>query len=336
MLRYTVRRLGQLVIVVAVLSILLFAWLRSLPGGPVSALLGNRATPESRAALIQQLGLDQPLYVQYWKFLQRAVSGNFGVSTGVQPGTPALEVFLQRMPATLELSALALLLAVAAGIPLGYFAARRRGSWLDNVSITWSLVGVAVPVFFLAFLLKYVFALELGALPVSGRHEAGINATEVTGFYILDGLLTREWDAAWDAFLHLILPAIALSTIPFSVIFRITRAAVLDVTEEDYVRTAHSKGLTERVIRARHILRNALLPVVTIIGLQTGALLSGAVLTEQVFNLPGLGQALSLGFQRQDFAVLQVVIIASAMVYVLVNLIVDLAYAAIDPRLRTR
>lgn len=336
MLRYTVRRLGQLVIVVAVLSVLLFAWLRALPGGPVAALLGERSTPESRAALEERLGLDQPIIVQFWKFLQRAVTGDFGVSTGVQRGTPALEVFMQRMPATLELSVLALLLAVVVGVPLGYFAARRRGSWLDNVSITWSLVGVAVPVFFLAFLLKYTFAIELDMLPASGRQEVGINATHVTGFYILDGILTGEWDAAWDAFVHLLLPAIALSTIPFAMIFRITRAAVLDVADEDYVRTARSKGLTAMVIRGRHILRNALLPVVTTIGLQTGALLSGAVLTEQVFNIAGLGQALSLGFRRQDFAVLQVVIIAAAMVYVLVNLIVDLAYAAIDPRLRTR
>ncbi|SDK30220.1 peptide/nickel transport system permease protein [Actinopolyspora mzabensis] len=336
MLRYTVRRLGQLLIVTVVLSVLLFGWLRALPGGPVSALLGERATEESRARLVQQLGLDQPLYVQYWKFVQRAITGDFGVSTGVQPGTPAMEVFLQRMPATLELSVLALLLAVAVGIPLGYFAARRQGGWLDNLSITWSLIGVAVPVFFLAFLLKYVFAIEFGVLPASGRQAAGIDATHATGFFVLDGVLTTEWDAAWNALIHLLLPAIALSTIPFAVIFRLTRASVLDVVEEDYVRTARSKGLGAMVVRGRHILRNAMLPVVTTIGLQTGALLSGAVLTEQVFNIPGIGQALSLGFQRQDYAVLQVVILATAMVYVLVNLLVDLAYAAIDPRLRTR
>ncbi|SFT89984.1 peptide/nickel transport system permease protein [Actinopolyspora lacussalsi subsp. righensis] len=336
MLRYTVRRLGQLLIVTVVLSVLLFGWLRALPGGPVSALLGERATEESRARLVEQLGLDQPLYVQYWKFVQRAITGDFGVSTGVQPGTPAMEVFLQRMPATLELSVLALLLAVAVGIPLGYFAARRQGGWLDNLSITWSLIGVAVPVFFLAFLLKYVFAIEFGVLPASGRQAAGIDATHATGFFVLDGLLTTEWDAAWNALVHLLLPAIALSTIPFAVIFRLTRASVLDVVEEDYVRTARSKGLGAMVVRGRHILRNAMLPVVTTIGLQTGALLSGAVLTEQVFNIPGIGQALSLGFQRQDYAVLQVVILATAMVYVLVNLLVDLAYAAIDPRLRTR
>ncbi|GAA4611606.1 ABC transporter permease subunit [Saccharopolyspora hordei] len=336
MLRYTVRRLAQMVLVVFVLSLLLFAWLRSLPGGPVSALLGDRATPEARAQLEADLGLDQPIFVQYWRFLERAVTGDFGVSTGVQRGTPALEVFLTRFPATLELSVLALLLAVAVGIPLGYLAARKRGSWLDNLSITWSLVGVAVPVFFLAFLLKFVFAVQLGVLPASGRQDAGLDATRITGFYILDGLMTREWDAAWNSFVHLVLPAIALSTIPFAVIFRITRAAVLDVMDEDYVRTARAKGLTSMVIRRRHILHNAMLPVVTTIGLQTGALLAGAVLTERVFNIAGIGQAVALGFERKDFPVLQVVILASAMVYVLVNLLVDLSYALIDPRLRTR
>ncbi|QGK68345.1 ABC transporter permease subunit [Allosaccharopolyspora coralli] len=336
MLRYTVRRLAQMVLVVFALSILLFAWLRSLPGGPVSALLGDRATPESRAALEAQLGLDRPILVQYWSFVSRAVTGDFGTSTGVQRGTPALEVFLQRFPATLELSIMALLLAVAFAIPVGYLAARRRGGWLDNVSIVWSLVGVAVPVFFLAFLLKYVFAVELGWLPASGRQDTGIDATRVTGFFMLDGVLTREWDAAWNAFVHLLLPAVALSTIPFAVIFRITRAAVLDVMDEDYVRTARAKGLTGMVIRRRHVLHNAMLPVVTTIGLQTGALLAGAILTERVFNISGIGQAVALGFERKDFPVLQVVIVSAAMVYVLVNLVVDLSYALIDPRLRTR
>ena len=336
MLRYTIRRLAQLVLVAFVLSVLLFGWLRLLPGGPVSALLGDRATPESRAALEAQLGLDQPIWSQYGKFLLRALSGDFGTSTGVERGSPAVQVFLTRFPATIELSLLALLLAVAVGIPLGYLAARRRGGWWDNLSITWSLVGVAVPVFFLAFLLKFVFAVQLGWLPASGRQDVGLDATRVTGFYVLDGLLTREWDAAWNALVHLALPAVALSTIPFAVIFRITRAAVLDVLDEDYVRTAQAKGLTRMVVRRRHVLHNAMLPVVTTIGLQTGALLAGAVLTERVFNIAGIGQAVALGFQRKDYPVLQVVILAAAMVYVLVNLIVDLSYALIDPRLRTR
>ncbi|HEX2131936.1 MAG TPA: ABC transporter permease [Actinophytocola sp.] len=336
MLRYTIRRLLQLLIVVGVLSLLLFAWLRSLPGGPVSALLGERATPETRAQLTEELGLNDPIFVQYLKFVGRALSGDFGVSTGVQPGDPAIEVFLQRLPATLELSILAIIIAIAIGIPLGYVAARRRGGVLDNMSVISSLIGVAVPIFFLAFLLKQVLAVDLGWFPTAGRQEGGIDATRVTGFFVLDGILTQEWDAAWDAFVHLILPAIALATIPFSVVFRITRASVLDVVDEDYVRTAESKGLTTPVIRRRHVLRNAMLPVVTTIGLQTGALLAGAVLTETVFAFPGIGQALAIGFTRRDYPVLLLLILCSAGVFVLINLLVDLSYALIDPRIRTR
>ena len=336
MLRFIVRRLLQMVGVVLVLSLPLFLWLRSLPGGPVSAILGERATPESRARLSKALGLDEPLYVQYWRFLQRAASGDFGPSTGVQPGTDALTIFLQRLPATIELSLFAIVVAIVLGIPLGYFAARRQGSFLDSTAVIASLVGVAVPVFFLAFLLKYWFAIELHWLPVSGRQTGGIDATRVTGFFVLDGILTQEWDAAWDAFKHLILPGLALASIPFAVIFRITRGSVLDVVDEDYVRTAESKGLLARTIRGRHILRNAMLPVVTTVGLQVGALLAGAVLTERVFSFGGIGEALAISFERRDYAVLQVLILAAAAIYVLVNLLVDIAYAVIDPRVRTR
>jgi len=336
MIRFIVRRLVQMVGVVLVLSMLLFFWLRSLPGGPVSALLGERATASRRAALEAALGLDQPIWVQYLKFLQRAARGDFGVSTQVLPGTDSLEIFWMRLPATLELSFFALLLATSLGIPLGYFAARRRGSVLDNTSIVMSLVGVAVPVFFTAFMLKYFFAVEWNLLPVSGRQDPGLDATRITGFFVLDGILTREWDAAWDALLHLVLPSLALATIPFAVIFRITRASVLDVLDEDYVRTAEAKGLSSRVIRGRHVLRNAMLPVVTTIGLQVGALLAGAVLTERVFSFGGIGEALALAFERKDYAVLQVLIIAAAMIYVVVNLLVDISYALIDPRVRTR
>ncbi|MGM1062440.1 ABC transporter permease [Saccharothrix sp. Mg75] len=334
MLRYTIRRLIQLVGVVLVLSLLLFAWLRALPGGPVSALLGERATPESREALTKQLGLDQPILVQYFKFLGRALSGDFGVSTGVQPGDSALDIFIQRFPATIELSFFAIVIAIAVGVPLGYMAAKRRGGWFDNFSVAGSLLGVAVPVFFLAYVLKDVLSSALG-LPTEGRQDA-INATRVTGFFVLDGVITQEWDAALNALEHLILPAVALATIPFAVVFRITRAAVLDVLDEDFVRTAESKGLTSPVIRRRHVLRNAMLPVVTTIGLQTGALLAGAVLTEKVFSFAGVGQALAIGFERRDYPVLLLLIIMATVVYVVVNLLVDLSYALIDPRIRTR
>jgi peptide/nickel transport system permease protein len=334
-LRFTVRRILQLALVILVLSVLVFAWLRALPGGPVSALLGNRGTAESRARLREALGLDEPIFVQYFNFLGRAVSGDFGNSTAVSPGKPALELFLERFPATIELSLAAILIALVTAIPLGYMAARRRGGWLDNTGIVTSMIGISIPIFFLAFLLKYVLSIKLGWLPTGGRQEAGIDATRVTGFFVLDGILTREWDAALDALQHLLLPALALASIPFAVIFRITRASVLDVMDEDYVRTARSKGLTTRIVRDRHILHNAMLPVVTTIGLQIGALLSGAVLTETVFAWQGVGQALAIGFERKDFAVLQVVIIAAAIAYVLVNLVVDLSYAVIDPRIRT-
>lgn len=336
MVKFILRRFAQMIGVLLVLSMLLFAWLHMLPGGPVSALLGDRATPESRAALEKSLGLDQPLPVQYLKFMERAAHGSFGPSTGVLPGTDALDILLRRLPATIELSSGAILLAVLLGIPAGYVAARHRGRLLDNLGVVWSLIGTAVPVFFLAFLLKWLFAIHWNILPVSGRQDAGINATRVTGFFVLDGLITQEFDAAWDALKHLILPALALSTIPFAVIFRITRASVLDVLDEDYVRTAEAKGLTSKVITRRHVLRNAMLPVVTTVGLQVGSLLAGAVLTETVFNFGGIGDALATAFRTRDYAVLQVLILAAAAVYVLINLLVDIAYAVIDPRVRTR
>ncbi|USQ77094.1 ABC transporter permease [Ornithinimicrobium cryptoxanthini] len=336
MLRFIVRRSLQAVLALFVLSILLFAWLRSLPGGVISALLGERATPESTAALRAQLGLDDPLPVQYWKFLERALQGDFGISNGVYRGEPAWDVFIQRLPATIELSFFAMLIALTLAIPLGYIAARRKGGFLDTGSVIFSLVGVAVPVFFLAYVFKYVFAVQLGWLPPSGRSSVGINATHITNMYVLDGILTREWDAALDALKHLVLPAFALASIPFAIVFRITRAAVIDVLEEDYVRTARAKGLTPRTIRVRHIMRNALIPVVTIIGLQIGALLAGAILTEKVFAFQGIGQALAIGFERRDYPVLQVLIMMAALIYILVNLLVDIAYAVIDPRVRTK
>lgn len=336
MVRFIVRRMLQMALVLVVLSMVLFAWLRALPGGTVSAILGERATPSRRAALEAALGLDEPIPVQYWRFLQRAVQGEFGASTGVLPGEDAFDVFLVRLPATIELSFFAIILAVALAIPLGYFAARRQGSLLDSGAVVFSLIGVAVPVFFTAFLLKYFVAVEWNLLPVSGRQDPSIDATRVTGLLVLDGLLTREWDAAWDAAKHLVLPVLALATIPFAIIFRITRASVLDTMDADFVRTAEAKGLEAKVIRGRHVLRNAMLPVVTVIGLSFGGLLAGAILTETVYSFPGIGDAVVQGYRKKDYAVLQVLILASAAIFVIINLLVDIAYAIIDPRIRTR
>jgi peptide/nickel transport system permease protein len=333
-LRFIVRRLVQLVPILLGLSVLLFAWLRALPGGPAQAALGERATPEDIARYNELFGLDEPIFVQYLRFLGRAVQLDFGNSA--RTGRPVTQEFFERMPGTIELTLFAMIFAIGVGIPLGYLAARRHGSWLDSASVIGSLLGVAIPVFFLAYLLRLAFAVELGWLPGSGRQDVRIDATRITNFYVLDGLLTREWDAALDAVTHLILPGIALGTIPLAIIVRITRASVLDVVNEDYVRTANAKGLAVSTVRRRHIIKNALLPVSTTIGLQTGLLLSGAVLTETVFAFGGVGSALYDALFARDFAVLQGFILLLAIVYVLVNLLVDVSYGLLDPRVRVR
>ncbi len=334
MLRFIVRRLLWLFPTLLVLSFMLFAWLRSLPGGPASALLGPNITPGKLAALNKTLGLDQPIHVQYGRFLGRILTGDFGASLASK--RPVSAELADAFPATIELSVAALLFAIGLGIPLGYVAARRRGGFFDNSTIIGTLVGVSVPVFFLGFMGQKLFASELGWLPVSSRVTAGLDHTRITGFLTVDAILTREWDVLADSLWHLLLPAIVLGTIPLAVIVRITRAAVLDVVNEDYVRTAEAKGLHARTVRGRHILRNALLPVSTTIGLQTGLLLSGAVLTERVFNWGGLGSLLAEGITRRDYPRLQALILTIAVVYVLVNLLVDVSYAIIDPRVRVR
>jgi peptide/nickel transport system permease protein len=331
-LRFVLRRLLQVIPTLLLLSLLVFAWLRALPGGPATAFLGDRATPEKIAELNRVLGLDQPILVQYGRFLGRILSGDFGTSTITSQ--PVLSEIGRALPATIELSVAALLIAVVLGIPLGYLAASRRGGPVDVGTVIGTLVGVAVPVFFLGYLLKAVFAVELGWFPPSGRQAVDIEATHVTGLAVLDGLLTREWDASWDALQHLVLPAIALGTIPLAVIVRITRASVLDVLDSDFVRTANSKGLAPGTVRGRHVLRNALLPVSTTIGLQVGLLLAGAVLTEKVFVWGGIGTLLADAITLKDYPRLQALLLLGALVYVLVNLLVDLSYAIIDPRVR--
>lgn len=334
MFRFIVRRLLQLVPTLFGLSVLLFVWIHNLPGGPAAALLGERATPERIAQFHRMLGLDQPMHVQYARFMRQLLKLDFGNS--IQTGRPVTHEFLERFPATIELTAVAMLIAIGVGIPLGFLAARRHGRWLDTASVAGSLLGICIPVFFLAYLLKYVFALQLHLLPTQGRLTAGMQRTDITGFYVLDGIMTREWDVVGDALMHLILPGLALSSIPLAIIVRMTRASVLEVLGEDYVRTAEAKGLTEQVVRRRHILRNALLPVVTTIGLLTGGLLSGAVLTESVFALNGVGSFVKDSIFYSDYPGLMGFVLIFAMTYVLVNLAVDISYTFIDPRVRVR
>lgn len=298
------------------------------------ALLGEKGTPEKMKALEHSLGLDRPLYEQYFSFVWRAVHLNFGHS--LQTKHTVLSEMGRRFPATIELALVALVFAVGIGIPLGYLAARHYGTWLDSMSVVGSLIGITIPVFFLAYLLKYVFAVKLGWLPTTGRLDVRINLAHPTNFYVLDGIIAGNWSATWDAIKHLILPGIALGTIPLAIITRITRAAVLDVVNEDYVRTAEAKGLLKRTITQRHVLRNALLPVTTVVGLQLGLLLSGAVLTETVFAISGVGKFVADAALVRDYPTIQGFVLVIAVSYVVVNLVVDLCYGLIDPRVRVK
>jgi peptide/nickel transport system permease protein len=331
-LRYVVRRLLLLVPILLGLSILIIHWIRALPGSPAESLLGERATPQSIAQIRHQYGLDKPIYEQYWAYVKQTASGDLGYSISSR----RLVTFelRQRFPATVELAVSAMMFAILFGIPLGFIAAKKYGSMIDHGSLVISLIGVSTPIFFLALVLKYVFAVRLGWLPSVGRQDVLIDTPHPTNFYILDAIIARDWHALWDTIAHLILPAIALGSIPLAIIARITRASVLDVQNEDYVRTARAKGLAPWAVDHRHILRNALLPVSTIIGLQAGLLLAGAVLTETVFARPGIGSWLAEAIFNRDYPVLQGGILFTAIVFVLVNLIVDVSYAVINPRIR--
>jgi len=332
MLRFVVRRLLLTIPILLGVSVLIFVWVRALPGTPADALLGERATPADVVEFNQRYGLNRPLYVQYWAYLKTTASGELG--TSVTSHRPVTTEIKERFPATVELAVAAMVFALAFGLPLGFFAAKKYRSPVDHGSLFLSLIGISIPVFFLAIILKYVFAVRLGWLPTVGRQDVLVNAEHPTNFYVLDGIVTGNWVAAWDATQHLILPAIALGSIPLAIISRVTRASVLDVQSEDYVRTAHAKGVPPSQVDRRHVFRNALLPVSTIIGLSFGILLSGAVLTETVFAIPGMGSWMKEAIFNHDYPVLQSGIMFLALVFIIVNLLVDITYAFIDPRIR--
>ncbi len=333
MLRFVVRRLLLLVPILIGLSVLVFLFIRALPGSPAESLLGERATPETIAQVREQYGLDEPLYVQYWKYVEATiVERDLGVS--IASRRDVWEEIKERFPATVELALAAMLFSVGLGIPLGFLAAKRYGGLFDHASLFTSLIGISIPIFFLALILKYIFAVRLGWFPSIGRVGVLTEVDQRTNFYVIDTILSRDWEGLRDVLKHLVLPAVALGSIPLAIVARITRAAVLDVQNEDYVRTARAKGLAPRIVDRRHVLRNALLPVSTIIGLQTGLLLSGAVLTETVFARPGMGTWLTDAIFARDYPVLQSGILFLSIVFVLVNLLVDITYAIINPRIR--
>jgi peptide/nickel transport system permease protein len=331
-LRFVGRRLLLLVPILIGLSILVFLWIRALPGGPAQSLLGERATESTVREIEEQYGLDDPIYVQYFRYVENVASGDFG--TSIRSRRPVSDELKERFPATIELALAAMLFSVTLGIPLGFVAAKRYGTIVDHSSLLASLLGVSIPIFFLAILLKYIFAIELGLLPTVGRQDVLINVDHPTNFYLLDAIIAGNLEAFWDAITHMLLPAIALGTIPLAIIARITRAAVLDVQNEDYVRTARAKGVRELLVVVKHTFRNAMIPVVTVMGLQLGQLIAGSIILESVFALPGLGRLALGAITARDLPVVQGVTLFVASCIVAINFVVDLTYAVLDPRIR--
>ena len=356
MFRYIAQRLVASIPVLIGILFVTFTLARVLPGDPCRAALGERATDELCNAYIKRFGLDRPIITQFGIYMNDMVHGDFGRS--FRYGRPVMDLLIERLPVTLELTLAALTLSSVLGVLAGILSAIRRNSPIDVGTMLLANVGVSMPVFWLGLMLAYVFALLLKDTPFwlapSGRNSPGltipslveawhVSATQGVGYSILqflsnlhlfNALVTGNWAFFWDTAKHLILPAAALCTIPMSIIARMTRSSLLEVLGQDYIRTARAKGLREAVVVSRHAMRNALLPVVTVIGLSLGSLLGGAVLTETIFNFAGMGRLLFDAIQARDYTIVQSVTLVVAVVFVLVNLIVDLSYAFLDPRIR--
>lgn len=349
MTAYIIRRLLGLVPVLIGVTLLIFFLTRIIPGDPAIAMLGERAAPKLVERLRADLGLDRPLFLdvakfqetgrlaslldsQYFDYMAGMLKGDLGRS--ILTLVPVTQSLLHRFPATLELTLVAMLFAMALGIPAGMWAALRRGTLADTAVVLVAVAGVSFPVFWLGIILIYVFAVVLGWLPPSGRLSNTVSIAPITGLYVLDGLLRGNLHAAWNAARHLVLPAVALGTIPLAIVVRMTRSAMLEVLGQDYVRTARAKGLPELQVVRKHTLRNALLPVVTVIGLSFGTLLSGAILTETVFSWPGIGRWVYDAIAARDYPIIQGGVIFVATLFVVVNLLVDVSYTLIDPRIQ--
>ena len=356
MTQYVIRRVLISIPIFAAVIFLVFVVARLLPGDPCHSTLGERATDEQCRQFAIRFGLDQPIPIQFLRYVQQVFAGDLGSS--IQLRLPVTDLIIQRMPTTVELTCFALLFAIIAGVPLGIISAYRRNSKADVGVMGFANIGISIPVFVLGLLLAFLFAIVLKntpfALPPSGRLSPGVRVDSlakvwglegvqglpraaldfVSNIYTLTALITLQWNAFFDAIRHLILPAIALGTIPLAIIARITRSSLLEVMGRDYVRTARAKGLDDWTVLRKHALRNAILPIVTIIGLQVGILLSGAVLTETVFGLNGVGKAVVDAITSRDYAVIQGFTLVIAVIFLTVNLLVDISYAWLDPRIR--
>ncbi len=339
MLKLFLSRLLTLIPTLLGVTVVAFALIRLIPGDPIEIMVGERRLdPAAHAALMAQMGLDQPLPVQYFKYLGQLLQGDLGNSLVTRE--PVAIEFAALFPATIELGMAALLLALCIGLPLGVAAALKRGAWFDQLVMAIATVGNSMPVFWWGLILIMFFSVGLQWTPVSGRVGIEFDITPITGFMLIDSALAdwrgEEPGAFASAALHLVLPAMVLGTIPMAVVARMTRSSMLEVLREDYMRTARAKGLGPTRVVVVHGLRNALIPVITVLGMQVGSLLGGAVLTETIFSWPGIGKWLIDAIARRDYPVVQAGILISALIFIGVNLIVDLLYGVLNPRLRGR
>lgn len=332
MFAYSVRRIFSLVPVLLGLSLIVFFMIRAIPGDPAQVILGQLATKQAIADLTKQLGLDQPWYIQYFNYLGGLVTGDLGQS--LRTKSEINNEIWPYLAATMELSFVAMMVAIIIGVNAGIISAWFQNSWFDYIAMVLALIGVSMPIFWLGLMEQWMFAINLDWLPTSGREEVRNPVDALTNFYIIDTLIQGRTDQFFEVLKHLVLPAMALATIPMAIIARITRSTMLEVMRSDYIRTARAKGLRMFWVVYKHSLKNAVIPVLTIIGLQTGLLLGGAILTETIFSWPGIGRYIYEAINYRDYPVIQSGILIIALLFVLINLVVDLMYAAIDPRIK--
>jgi len=334
MYAYIIRRLLMLIPVLFGLTLIVFFMIRAIPGDPAQIILGQAATEESIEALNKKLGLDKPWYVQYVNYLNDLLHGDLGDS--IRTNSPISEQIWPYLAATFELSVVAMLIAVFIGVNAGIISAWYQNSWFDYIVMLLALIGVSMPIFWLGLMEQWVFAVQLDWLPTGGRENVRDPVEPITHLYLLDSLLQGDMAKFSDVLQHLILPAAALATIPMAIIARITRSSMLEVMRTDYVRTARAKGLRMFWVVYKHSLKNAIIPILTVIGLQFGLLLGGAILTETIFSWPGIGRYIYDAINYRDYPVIQSGILIIALFFVLINLITDILYAVIDPRIKYR
>ncbi len=332
MLTYTVKRVIGTVPVLLLITLLVFGLLQLAPGDPADILLPEEATHEDIAEARARWGLDKPFHEQYLSFLGSALEGNFGESFRYKEQVTVL--LAERFPATLELTFFATLLAIIIGVPLGVWAGARPNSWVDNFGSVFGFFGISMPSFWMGIMLILVVSGYFNLLPSAGRETYGVAGPAITGFYTVDSLIQGNWKGFIDALSYIIMPAATLGVNMLGILMRVTRSAILDVTHEEFVTTARAKGLSGQVVLWRHVVRNALITIITVVGLELGTLLSGSIIVETVFAWPGIGNLLINGLGTRDYPLITGVVLAYTVLFVTVNFIIDISYGAIDPRIR--